>query len=60
MRREFALLLFCFCGDCYEAFPLMQATKLSEHTIEAIRDGKPVRRRTLERLKAAMDFGDFE
>lgn len=34
--------------------PLMRATKLSQHTIEAIRDGKPVRRRTLERLQAAM------
>lgn len=36
--------------------PLMRATKLSQHTLEAIRGGKPVRRRTLERLQAAMKF----
>jgi len=34
--------------------PLMRATKLSQHTIEAIRGGKPVRRRTLERLQGVL------
>ena len=33
---------------------LMRATKLSQHTIEAIRDGKPVRRRTRERLRGVL------
>lgn len=36
--------------------PLMRMTKLSQHTLEKVRDGKPVRRRTLERLqKVVMD-----
>lgn len=33
---------------------LMRATTLSQHTIEAIRDSKAVRRTTLERLQAAL------
>ncbi|HEV2490023.1 MAG TPA: hypothetical protein VGT03_09465 [Candidatus Acidoferrales bacterium] len=33
---------------------LMRETKLSQHTIEAIRAGKPVRRRTLKRMQGAM------
>lgn len=36
--------------------PLMRVTKLSQHTIEKVRDGKLVRRKTLERLKAAIDL----
>jgi len=33
---------------------LMRATGLSQHTIEAIREGKPVRRATLKRLQTAL------
>ena len=33
---------------------LMQKTKLSQHTIEAIREGLPVRRRTLQQIEAIM------
>jgi len=36
---------------------LMRKTGFSQHTIEAIRDGKPVRRTTLRRLQAALDSG---
>jgi hypothetical protein len=32
---------------------LMRKTGLSQHTIEAIRDGRPVRRKTLEQMQAA-------
>jgi len=32
----------------------MRATGFSQHTIEAIRDGKPVRRSTLTRVHAAL------
>lgn len=34
---------------------LMRATKLSQHTIERVRDGEAVRRRTLDRLKATIE-----
>jgi hypothetical protein len=33
---------------------LMRKTGFSQHTIEAIREGKPVRRTTLQRLRAAL------
>lgn len=35
--------------------PLMRMTGLSQHTIEAIRDGRAVRRATLQRVIAAMN-----
>jgi hypothetical protein len=34
--------------------PLMRATKLSQHTIEKVCDGQPVRRTTLEQIHAAV------
>jgi DNA-binding Xre family transcriptional regulator len=36
---------------------LMRTTGLSQHTIEAIREGKPVRRATLKQLQAALSAG---
>jgi len=38
--------------------PLIRATKLSQHTIEAIRDGKAVRGRTLRRAESVMVHQD--
>jgi len=36
---------------------LMRTTGMSQHTIETIRDGKPVRRTTLQRMQAALGMG---
>ena len=36
---------------------LMRTTGLSQHTIEAIREGKPVRRLTLKRMRDALSSG---
>jgi hypothetical protein len=33
---------------------------LSQHTVEAIRDGKPVRRRTLQRVLAVLNLGKLQ
>jgi hypothetical protein len=37
----------------------MRETGLSQHTIEAIRDGKPVRRKTLERVLVILNQGNL-